>query len=73
MKKVKFTQMKNGTKEDYIFLSKHEKQYIKNITDRILEFMNGLSSTLEGYQITRLEHSLQTATRALNANNVPLR
>mgnify|MGYP001475333957 len=31
MKKVKFTQMKNGTKEDYIFLSKHEKQYIKNI------------------------------------------
>jgi len=31
MKKVKFTQMKNGTKEDYIFLSKHKKQYIKNI------------------------------------------
>ena len=68
MKKEKFTQMKDGTKEDYLFLSKHEKQYIKNITDRILEFMNGLSNTLEGYQITRLEHSLQTATRALNDN-----
>ena len=68
MKKVKFTQMKDGTKEDYLFLNKHEKQYNKNITDRILEFMSGLGNTLEGYQITRLEHSLQTATRALNDN-----
>ena len=68
MKKVKFTQMKDGTKEDYLFLNTYEKQYIKNITDRILEFMSGLSNALEGYQITRLEHSLQTATRALNDN-----
>ena len=68
MKKVKFTQMKDGTKEDYLFLNKYEKQYIKNITDRILKFMSGLSNALEGYQITRLEHSLQTATRALNDN-----
>ena len=58
--------MKDGTKEEYLFLSQHEKKYIKNTTDRILEFMNGLSNTLEGYQITKLEHSLQTATRALN-------
>jgi predicted HD phosphohydrolase len=28
--------------------------------------MSGLNSTLEGYKITRLEHSLQTATRAFN-------
>ena len=27
--------------------------------------MSGLTNTLEGYQITRLEHSLQSATRAL--------
>ena len=33
--------------------------------DRILSFMKGLTSTLEGYKISRLEHSLQTATRAL--------
>ena len=30
--------------------------------------MEGLTSTLEGYKITRLEHSLQVATRALNDN-----
>ena len=58
--------MKDGTKEEYLFLNKHEKKYIEGTANRILKFMNGLSNTLEGYQITRLEHSLQTATRALN-------
>ena len=66
MKKVKFTQMKDGTKEEYLLLEKHEKKYIQNTADRIVKFMDGLNSTLEGYQISRLEHSLQTATRALN-------
>ena len=36
--------------------------------DRILKFMSGLNTTLEGYKITRLEHSLQTATRAYKDN-----
>ena len=58
--------MKNGSKEDYLLLDKHEKKYIEGTADRLIKFMSGLSNTLEGYQITRLEHSLQTATRALN-------
>jgi len=66
MKTVKFTEMKNGSKEDYLFLDKKEQKYIDNTADRILKFMDGLNSTLEGYKISRLEHSLQTATRALN-------
>jgi len=66
MERAKFTQMKDGTKEDYLLLEKHEKKYIEGTADRIIKFMSGLSNTLEGYQITRLEHSLQTATRALN-------
>ena len=66
MEKVKFKQMKDGTKEEYLLLDKHEKKYIQATADRLVKFMSGLSSTLEGYQITRLEHSLQTATRALN-------
>ena len=66
MKKVKFTQMKDGTKDDYLLLEKHEKKYIEGTADRLLKFMSGLNATLEGYQITRLEHSLQTATRALS-------
>ena len=66
MKTVNFIEMKNGSKEDYLLLDKHEKKYIEGTADRILKFMSGLSSTLEGYKISRLEHSLQTATRALN-------
>ena len=66
MEKVKFKQMKDGTKEEYLLLDKHEKKYIEGTADRIIRFMSGLNNTLEGYQITRLEHSLQTATRALN-------
>ena len=64
MKKVSFTEMKNGTKDDYLFLDKNEKNYASKTADRILKFMSGLTETLEGYQISRLEHSLQSATRA---------
>ena len=64
MNKVKFTEMKHGTKEDYLLLDKHEKKYVEETADRILKFMSGLTETLEGYQVSRLEHSLQSATRA---------
>ena len=67
MKKVSFTEMKNGTKEDYLFLEKHEKNYVRKTADRILKYMSGLTKTLEGYPISRLEHSLQSATKALRA------
>ena len=64
MKTVKFTQMKSGTKDEYLLLDKYEQKYIDGTADRILNFMKCLTSTLEGYKISRLEHSLQTATRA---------
>ena len=66
MKTVNFTEMKAGTKDEYLLLDKYEQEYIDGTADRILKFMEGLTSTLEGYKISRLEHSLQTATRAYN-------
>ena len=66
MSQVKFTEMKNGSKEDYLLLDKYEKKFAENTGERLLKFMSNLDDTLEGYKITRLEHSLQTATRALN-------
>jgi predicted HD phosphohydrolase len=66
MKKVSFTEMKKGTKEDYLFLDKHEKNFASKTADRLLKFMSGLTETLEGYQVSRLEHSLQSASRAHN-------
>ena len=64
MEKVKFTQMKDGTKEDYDLLSKYEEKFSKDLPDRILEALKNLDSSVDGYQVTRLEHSLQSATRA---------
>ena len=64
MKKVSFTEMKNGTKEDYLFLDKQEKNFANKTAERIIGFMSNLTETLKGYQISRLEHSLQSATRA---------
>ncbi len=66
MEKVKFKQMKDGTKEDYLLLDSHEKKFAKKTPERILKYLSGLTSTLEGYQVSRLEHSLQSATRALH-------
>ena len=66
MQKVSFKQKKDVTKEDYLLLEKHEKKFIEGTGQRILKFMSNLNHTLEWYQGSRLEHSLQTATRALN-------
>ena len=34
MKTVNFTEMKNGSKEDYLLLNKHEKKFVENTADR---------------------------------------
>ena len=68
MKKVNFTQMKDGNKEDYKLLEKYEKKFERNTAKRILKYLSEQTTTLEGYKITRLEHSLQAATRAYKSN-----
>lgn len=57
--------MKDGTKEDYDLLSDLEKPYLALTADRIIaELHRQGEDTLAGYKITRLQHSLQSATRA---------
>ena len=64
MDHVKFTAMQDGDKEDYDFLTKHEIDHTKGTADRLLKALVELDEGLSGYQITRLGHSLQSATRA---------
>ncbi len=64
MEQVKFTAMKDGDREDYAFLSEHEVEFTKGTADRLLRALETLDEGLSGYQITRLGHSLQSATRA---------
>jgi len=64
MKQVKFVQMKDGDKKDYEFLIKHEVEHTKGTADRLIKALVELDEGLSGYKITRLGHSLQSATRA---------
>ena len=64
MDKVSFTQMKDGTKEDYELLHPLEVEYASGTADRLLKALVELDESLSGYQITRLGHSVQSATRA---------
>jgi len=64
-KTVSFTAMKDGTAEDYALLADLEHEYVSGTADRLLrELRSQADETLSGYQITRLEHGLQSATRA---------
>lgn len=64
MDTVKFRQMKDGTKEEYEFLTAHEVDHTKHTADRLMAALVDLDKSLSGYQVTRLGHSVQSATRA---------
>jgi predicted HD phosphohydrolase len=65
METVSFVQMKDGTKEDYLLLHRLEADYLKGTARRVLsELARQGTETIEGYKITRLDHALQSATRA---------
>jgi len=66
MEHVKFTAMKDGDKEDYQFLHPLEVNYASGTADRLLKALVTLDESMSGYKITRLGHSLQSATRAWN-------
>lgn len=64
MDKVNFTRMKDGTKEDYEFLTAHEINHTKHTAQRLLTALVELDAGLSGYKVTRLGHSVQSASRA---------
>ncbi len=63
-KTVKFTAMKDGDREDYAFLERHETEYAAGTAGRLLKALEELDESLSGYKVTRLGHSLQSASRA---------
>ncbi len=64
---VSFSAMKYGTKEDYALLAELEKPHLAHTADRLIrELKSQEEDTLAGYKISRLGHSLQSATRAEN-------
>ncbi len=61
---VAFTRMADGTKEDYELLERYESEYSAGLADRILAHLRLLEGSTGGLKVTRLEHSLQCASRA---------
>jgi predicted HD phosphohydrolase len=61
---VDFIAMADGTAADYALLDRYERYHAGHLPDRLLATLDRLTGSLGGYRITRLEHSLQAATRA---------
>jgi len=64
---VNFVHMANGTEDEYRFLNEMEHQYINGLPDRLMGALGELEHSISGYKVSRLEHSLQSATHAFNA------
>jgi predicted HD phosphohydrolase len=62
---VSFRRMEDGTREDYALLDRSEREYVLALPDHVLSALQKLDQSLAGYPVSRLEHSLQAATRAL--------
>lgn len=63
---VSFTRMSDGTAHDYALLANWEADELAAYPDRVLGWLRAMDVP-SGYQITRLEHCLQAATRAHRA------
>jgi predicted HD phosphohydrolase len=61
---AKFTAMTEGTKEDWTIIAGHAKEFNKGLAARVLKHLELLDGDYGGFPVDRLEHSLQTATRA---------
>jgi predicted HD phosphohydrolase len=64
METVGFTRMADGTTEDYELLAANEQEYMRELPDRLLAVVRALEHSFGGYQVSRYEHSLQSASRA---------
>ena len=62
---VTWTEMAQGTKADYVRLAPLFEQHARaNLVDNLVSMLRMLHGPTLGYQVDRLEHSLQSATRA---------
>ena len=66
MDTVEFTRMEDGTAEDYALLDRAGEEHMAGMPGRLMTALEELKVSFSGYQVTRYEHSLQSATRAYN-------
>jgi len=64
MEKMHFTSMDEGTVADFEVMKKVHEHTLANLPDQLFALLENLSKDT-AYNITRKEHCLQAATRAL--------
>ena len=63
-KQAQFREMLEGTAEDWAAIASHSAAFNKGLAKRVLDHLKLLDGDFGGFPVDRLEHSLQTATRA---------
>lgn len=59
--------MTEGTKQDWAVIAHHAVEFATGLPDRVLVHLDLLGGDYGGFAVDRLEHCLQTATRAYRA------
>ncbi|MCI5044130.1 MAG: HD domain-containing protein [Aquisalinus sp.] len=59
-----FSAMTEGTQEDWMKIAVNAMEFNKGLATRVLDHLRILDGDFGGFPVDRLEHSLQTATRA---------
>lgn len=65
--RAKFHAMVDGTREDWMIIGRSSAEFNKGLATRVLDHLKLLDGDFGGFAIDRLEHSVQTATRAHRA------
>ncbi|HBJ91549.1 HD domain-containing protein [Ponticaulis sp.] len=60
-----FKSFVDSTRDDWMIIGRETAEFNKGLADRVLDHLRILRGDYGGFPIDRLEHSLQTATRAL--------
>ena len=63
-----FGAMTEGTALDWKIIAAHNQQLASDVASRVLDHLKLLEGDNGGFSVDRMEHSLQTATRAYRAN-----
>ena len=63
--RARFRSMAEGSQEDWDVIMTESRAFAAGLADRVLAHLQLLGDDHGGFPVTRLEHSLQTATRAM--------
>jgi predicted HD phosphohydrolase len=69
--RAQFHQMTEGTRDDWMIIAGNAMHFNQGLAGRVLAHLKLLENDFGGYAVDRLEHSLQTATRAYQDKRDP--